>query len=183
MCLQVRTTLADLQFLFCDLFVVTLLAIVMGRGGPSGELHPHRPSASLLALPVLGSLLLHTGMVVLGQLAALFITTSQDWSVERRAATESSAFCDYICDAETRHRASMHNCFCPPGTFHSIQRCSAWPICPTWRTPACFPCQLSSTSSWPWWSPRGTLTRNLSSTTVSHHRCPGILTKLVDRLY
>uniref|UniRef100_A0AAQ4NNH6 ATPase cation transporting 13A2 n=1 Tax=Gasterosteus aculeatus aculeatus TaxID=481459 RepID=A0AAQ4NNH6_GASAC len=81
----VRTTLADLQFLFCDLFVVTLLAIVMGRGGPSGELHPHRPSASLLALPVLGSLLLHTGMVVLGQLAALFITTSQDWSVERRA--------------------------------------------------------------------------------------------------
>ncbi|XP_077941289.1 polyamine-transporting ATPase 13A2 isoform X1 [Gasterosteus aculeatus] len=77
----VRTTLADLQFLFCDLFVVTLLAIVMGRGGPSGELHPHRPSASLLALPVLGSLLLHTGMVVLGQLAALFITTSQDWYV------------------------------------------------------------------------------------------------------
>ncbi|KAM8862971.1 polyamine-transporting ATPase 13A2 [Spinachia spinachia] len=77
----VRTTLADLQFLFCDLFVVTLLAIVMGRGGPSEELHPHRPSASLLTLPVLGSLLLHTGMIVLGQLAALFITTSQDWYV------------------------------------------------------------------------------------------------------
>ncbi|XP_037333855.2 cation-transporting ATPase 13A2 isoform X2 [Pungitius pungitius] len=77
----VRTTLADLQFLFCDLFVVTLLAIVMGRGGPSDELHPDRPSASLLALPVLGSLLLHTGTIVLGQLAALFITTSQDWYV------------------------------------------------------------------------------------------------------
>ncbi|XP_068589337.1 polyamine-transporting ATPase 13A2 isoform X1 [Cebidichthys violaceus] len=77
----VRTTFADLQFLFCDLFVVTLLAIVMGRGGPSEELHPCRPSASLLALPVLGSLLVHTCMIVLGQLAALFITTSQDWYV------------------------------------------------------------------------------------------------------
>ncbi|KAM6930111.1 polyamine-transporting ATPase 13A2 [Lycodopsis pacificus] len=77
----VRTTLADWQFLLCDLFVVTPLAIVMGRGGPSEELHPCRPSASLLALPVLGSLLVHTCMIVLGQLAALFITTSQDWYV------------------------------------------------------------------------------------------------------
>ncbi|XP_031724671.1 polyamine-transporting ATPase 13A2 isoform X2 [Anarrhichthys ocellatus] len=77
----VRTTLADWQFLFCDLFVVTPLAIVMGRGGPGEELHPYRPSASLLALPVLGSLLVHTCMIVLGQLAALFITTSQDWFV------------------------------------------------------------------------------------------------------
>ncbi|KAK9515665.1 hypothetical protein VZT92_026292 [Zoarces viviparus] len=77
----VRTTLTDWQFLFSDLFVVTPLAIVMGRGGPSEELHPCRPSASLLALPVLGSLLVHTCMIVLGQLAALFITTSQDWYV------------------------------------------------------------------------------------------------------
>ncbi|XP_054464832.1 cation-transporting ATPase 13A2 [Anoplopoma fimbria] len=77
----VSTSLADLQFLFCDLFVVTLLAIVMGRGGPSKVLHPFRPSASLLTLPVLGSLLIHTCAIVLGQLAALFITTSQDWYV------------------------------------------------------------------------------------------------------
>ncbi|CAG6021127.1 unnamed protein product [Menidia menidia] len=75
----VRTSIADLQFLLCDLVLVTLLAIVMGRGGPSDELHPCRPPASLLALPVFGSLFIHTFMVVLGQLAAFFITTSQEW--------------------------------------------------------------------------------------------------------
>ncbi|KAF1390798.1 hypothetical protein PFLUV_G00061780 [Perca fluviatilis] len=77
----VRTRLSDVQFLFCDLFLVTTLAIVMGRGGPSDKLDPSRPSASLLSLPVLGSLFIHTCVIVLGQLAALFITTSQDWYV------------------------------------------------------------------------------------------------------
>ncbi|XP_061592623.1 cation-transporting ATPase 13A2 isoform X2 [Cololabis saira] len=77
----VKTTLADLQFLFCDLILVTLLAIVMGRGGPSEDLHPCRPPASLLAVPVFGSLFIHTGMIALGQLGAFFITTSQDWFV------------------------------------------------------------------------------------------------------
>eukprot|EP00064_Thunnus_orientalis_P013623 superscaffoldBa00002249_g13662 len=39
----VKTDLGDLQFLFCDIVLVTLLAIVMGRGGPSTELHHCRP--------------------------------------------------------------------------------------------------------------------------------------------
>ncbi|XP_030590233.1 polyamine-transporting ATPase 13A2 isoform X1 [Archocentrus centrarchus] len=77
----VKTSVADLQFLYCDFFLVTLLAIVMGRGGPSEELHPSRPPASLLALPVLGSLFIHTCMITLGQLSALFITTSEDWYI------------------------------------------------------------------------------------------------------
>ncbi|KAM9855577.1 polyamine-transporting ATPase 13A2 isoform 2-T3 [Aulostomus maculatus] len=78
---SVETTLADLQFLFIDIVLVTLLAIVMGKGGPSDELHPCRPPASLLALPVLSSLFIHTCMIILGQLAALFITMSQDWFI------------------------------------------------------------------------------------------------------
>ncbi|TDH01678.1 hypothetical protein EPR50_G00182750 [Perca flavescens] len=77
----VRTTLSDGQFFFSDLCLVTILAIVMGRGGPSDKLDPSRPSASLLSLPVLGSLFIHTCVIVLGQLAALFVTTSQDWYV------------------------------------------------------------------------------------------------------
>ncbi|XP_047235838.1 polyamine-transporting ATPase 13A2-like isoform X1 [Girardinichthys multiradiatus] len=77
----VKTTFADMQFLFCDLFLVTLLAIVMGRGGPSEELYPCRPPASLLSLPVFGSLFIHTCMIVLGQLGAFFITTSQGWYI------------------------------------------------------------------------------------------------------
>ncbi|KAM7410928.1 hypothetical protein PAMA_021072 [Pampus argenteus] len=77
----VRSQMADLQFLFCDLGLVTLLAVVMGTGGPSKELHRRRPPASLLALPVLGSLFIHTCTVILGQVSALLITTSQDWYV------------------------------------------------------------------------------------------------------
>ncbi|XP_077434192.1 polyamine-transporting ATPase 13A2 [Vanacampus margaritifer] len=77
----VSTNLADLQFLFIDVVLVTLLAIVMGKGGPSEKLSPYRPPANLLALPVLGSLFLHISMMILGQLSALFITTSQDWYI------------------------------------------------------------------------------------------------------
>ncbi|KAM7404348.1 hypothetical protein PAMP_011704 [Pampus punctatissimus] len=77
----VKSEMADLQFLFCDLGLVTLLAVVMGTGGPSKELHRRRPPASLLALPVLGSLFIHTCTVILGQVSALLITMSQDWYV------------------------------------------------------------------------------------------------------
>lgn len=76
-----KTNLGDLQFLFFDLALVTVLAIVMGRGGPSDILHPQRPPASLLALPVLLALLIHTIMLILGQVAALLITKSQEWWV------------------------------------------------------------------------------------------------------
>lgn len=86
------TSLGDLQFLYFDLILVTLLAIVMGKGGPSKELYPSRPSASLLTLPVVGSLFIHTCMIVLGQLAALFITTSQEWSVKKHTAANSFYF-------------------------------------------------------------------------------------------
>ncbi|XP_063735179.1 cation-transporting ATPase 13A2 isoform X2 [Eleginops maclovinus] len=76
-----KTNLSDWQFLFFDMFVVTALAIFMGNGDPSTELQACRPSASLLTLPILGSLFIHTCMIILGQLAALFITTTQDWYV------------------------------------------------------------------------------------------------------
>ncbi|XP_037129788.1 cation-transporting ATPase 13A2 isoform X1 [Syngnathus acus] len=77
----VSTNLADLQFLFIDVALVTLLAIVMGKGGPSEKLSPYRPPANLMALPVLGSLFIHISMIILAQLTALFITTSQDWYI------------------------------------------------------------------------------------------------------
>ncbi|XP_076874519.1 polyamine-transporting ATPase 13A2 [Brachyhypopomus gauderio] len=86
----VKTDLGDLQFLFFDLAVVTVLAIVMGRGGPSDELHPQRPPASLLALPVLSSLLLHTMLLVLSQVAALLITTSQEWYIPLNSTKSDS---------------------------------------------------------------------------------------------
>lgn len=87
----VKTNLGDFQFLFCDMGLVTLLAVVMGRGGPHEELYPKRPPGSLLAVPVLGSLFLHTLLIVLGQLAALFITMSQDWFVPLNSTVPGAA--------------------------------------------------------------------------------------------
>uniref|UniRef100_A0A3B3ZS56 Cation-transporting P-type ATPase N-terminal domain-containing protein n=1 Tax=Periophthalmus magnuspinnatus TaxID=409849 RepID=A0A3B3ZS56_9GOBI len=74
-----RTNLADLQFLFFDLVLVTVLAIVMGKGGPSNALHTSRPPASLWSLPVLGSLLIHTLLIILGQTGVILFTRAQDY--------------------------------------------------------------------------------------------------------
>lgn len=86
-----KTNLGDLQFLFFDLVLVTVLAIVMGRGGPSDELHPQRPAASLLSLPVLASLLVHTVLLILAQVSALLITVSQDWYVPLNSTRTGAA--------------------------------------------------------------------------------------------
>ncbi|XP_075882628.1 polyamine-transporting ATPase 13A2 isoform X2 [Nelusetta ayraudi] len=76
-----HTNMSDLEFLFLDICLMSVLAIVMGRGGPSMQLHSSRPPASLLALPFLGSLFLHTCMVIAFQVAAVFVTTAQEWYV------------------------------------------------------------------------------------------------------
>ncbi|XP_076022401.1 polyamine-transporting ATPase 13A2 isoform X2 [Genypterus blacodes] len=76
-----KTNLGDLQFLFFDLPLVTFLALVMSLGGPSDELHPCRPPASLLTLPVLSSLLIQICLIILGQAAPVLIVTSMDWFI------------------------------------------------------------------------------------------------------
>ncbi|XP_051981037.1 cation-transporting ATPase 13A2 isoform X1 [Xyrauchen texanus] len=86
-----KTNLGDMQFLFFDLILVTVLAIVMGRGGPSDGLHPQRPAASLLSLPVLASLLVHTVLLILAQVSVLLITASQDWYVPLNSTKTGAA--------------------------------------------------------------------------------------------
>lgn len=86
-----KTNLGDLQFLFFDLVLVTALAILMGRGGPSNDLHPQRPAASLLSLPVLASLLMHTVLLILAQVSGLLITMSQDWYVPLNSTRTGAA--------------------------------------------------------------------------------------------
>uniref|UniRef100_A0A8B9LPA2 ATPase cation transporting 13A2 n=1 Tax=Astyanax mexicanus TaxID=7994 RepID=A0A8B9LPA2_ASTMX len=87
----VKTNLGDLQFLFFDLALVTLLAIVMGRGGPSDDLTPQRPPASLLTLPLTCTLLLHTLFLILTQVCVLFITMSQEWYIPLNSTQAGAA--------------------------------------------------------------------------------------------
>ncbi|KAL4658526.1 putative cation-transporting ATPase 13A2 isoform X1 [Arapaima gigas] len=82
-----KTNLGDWQFLFADLVLVTSLALVMGRGCPSPDLHPQRPPAKLLSMPVVLSLVVHTCLILLGQMSALLITWHQDWYIPVNTTT------------------------------------------------------------------------------------------------
>ncbi|XP_075914588.1 polyamine-transporting ATPase 13A2-like [Petromyzon marinus] len=75
----VGSTLGDSQFLFVDLFVVTTLAVLIGRVGPHATLGSRRPHGSLLACAVLGSLLGQALLQAAVQLAALLLLRQQAW--------------------------------------------------------------------------------------------------------
>lgn len=51
----------------------------MGRTGPARELGVRRPQGALISIPVLGSLLLQTTLLITVQVLSYFITISQSW--------------------------------------------------------------------------------------------------------
>ncbi|KAM5127417.1 polyamine-transporting ATPase 13A2-like, partial [Mantella aurantiaca] len=77
----VDTNLGDFQFLLFDLVITTTIAILMGRTGPASELGSMRPLGTLISIPVLGSLICQTLLILLIQLLTFFLTTSQPWFV------------------------------------------------------------------------------------------------------
>ncbi|XP_069598015.1 polyamine-transporting ATPase 13A2 isoform X3 [Ranitomeya imitator] len=77
----VDTNLGDLQFLLFDLVITTTVAVLMGRTGPASVLGVRRPLGTLISIPVLGSLIAQTSMILLGQLLAFFLIQSQTWFV------------------------------------------------------------------------------------------------------
>eukprot|EP00076_Gallus_gallus_P028647 XP_015152391.1 cation-transporting ATPase 13A2 isoform X2 [Gallus gallus] len=77
----INTNLSDFQFLFFDLIITTTVAVLMGRTGPARELGVRRPQGALISVPVLGSLLLQTALLITVQVLSYFITVSQSWYV------------------------------------------------------------------------------------------------------
>ncbi|KAI8057924.1 hypothetical protein BDF22DRAFT_724886 [Syncephalis plumigaleata] len=71
--------LADLQYLFIDLFIIMPVAISMGRTGAYPRLSTRRPTASLVSHKVLASI---GGQIVVQsvfQLVVYYLTMSQPW--------------------------------------------------------------------------------------------------------
>ncbi|KAI4823481.1 hypothetical protein KUCAC02_012064 [Chaenocephalus aceratus] len=66
---------------FCSVLILYTVSSTRAPHTPTFKTGACRPSASLLSLPILGSLFIHTCMIILGQLAAFFITTKEDWYV------------------------------------------------------------------------------------------------------
>ncbi|XP_044277119.1 polyamine-transporting ATPase 13A2 isoform X3 [Varanus komodoensis] len=77
----INTNLSDSQFLFFDLAITSTVAALMGRTAPATGLGPARPRGTLISVPVLGSLLLQTGLLIAVQVGSYLIATSQQWFV------------------------------------------------------------------------------------------------------
>lgn len=73
------SSLGDFQFLYIDLFIIIPIAITMGRTLPYPEIHPKRPTASLVSKKVLTSIIgqvLITGGI---QFGVFFWVRSRGW--------------------------------------------------------------------------------------------------------
>lgn len=82
------TNLSDPQFLYIDLFIVTVLAVFMGYTGPSLELVVQKPLGNLLGAINLLSVLSQIFLVTLFQVIAYFYLLKQPW-FEPNKPTES----------------------------------------------------------------------------------------------
>ncbi|KZT54211.1 Ca-transporting ATPase [Calocera cornea HHB12733] len=73
------STLGDFQFLYIDLFIIIPIAVAMGRTLPYPDIHPKRPTASLVSKKVLASII---GQIILTssfQFWAFFWVRNQPW--------------------------------------------------------------------------------------------------------
>ena len=76
----IGSNLTDLQFLYIDLFLITVFAFFFGNAEPyPGPLVKKAPSASLVSAPPIVSILCHMATVVGVQALAFFYVQQQPW--------------------------------------------------------------------------------------------------------
>ncbi|KAG9509462.1 putative cation-transporting ATPase 13A3 [Fragariocoptes setiger] len=73
------TNLTDMQFLYVDLFIITLFVALFGRTKPYPLLAKAPPSSSLLSLAQLSSVTIQITLVVFFQLLAVLLLWQQPW--------------------------------------------------------------------------------------------------------
>lgn len=78
----IDSNLADLQFLYIDLFLISVFAFTFGHTEPSqGDLVRQPPSANLVSLPPIVSILAHMGTILGMQVLAFNYVQQQPWFV------------------------------------------------------------------------------------------------------
>lgn len=79
---SIDNNLTDMQFLYIDLFLITVFAVFFGRTESyKGNLHPTSPPAALMSLTPILSLLLHMILVIGFQTFCFFYVQEQPWFV------------------------------------------------------------------------------------------------------
>lgn len=85
---SIDSNLTDLQFLWIDLFLITIFAIFFGRTKSyKGQLAPYSPPASLLSLAPIMSIVLHIMLVIGFQTFCFFYVQEQPWFVPFNSST------------------------------------------------------------------------------------------------
>ena len=83
-----RTNLADWQFLYIDMFELTMLSITFGRTAAYKRLVRDPPPSSLLAFVPIFSLLMHLVTVITAQVVAFLLVQQQPWFEPRSVTIE-----------------------------------------------------------------------------------------------
>ncbi|XP_077564177.1 polyamine-transporting ATPase 13A3-like [Haemaphysalis longicornis] len=73
------SNLTDLEFLYIDLFLITVFATLFGRTEPSSALDKRPPPSSLMELTPLTSILGQITLVIVTQLCGILALWRQDW--------------------------------------------------------------------------------------------------------
>eukprot|EP00095_Tigriopus_kingsejongensis_P012017 maker-scaffold982_size73714-snap-gene-0.8 protein:Tk12017 transcript:maker-scaffold982_size73714-snap-gene-0.8-mRNA-1 annotation:"cation-transporting atpase 13a3" len=79
---SINSNLTDIQFLYIDLFLITVFAFFFGLTEAfEGDLAPHPPMKSLISFTPILSLLLQMSIIIAFQCLAFFYVQTQDWFV------------------------------------------------------------------------------------------------------
>ncbi|KAF2362000.1 P-type ATPase subfamily V [Trinorchestia longiramus] len=86
---SIDSNLTDFQYLYIDLFLITVFAIFFGRTHSyKGNLHPTSPPASLMSVTPILSLLLHMALVIAFQTICFFYVQEQSWYIPFNATAD-----------------------------------------------------------------------------------------------
>ncbi|EEC19003.1 cation-transporting ATPase fly, putative, partial [Ixodes scapularis] len=87
------SNLTDLEFLYIDLFLITLFAALFGRTEPHPVLHKRPPPSSLMGITPLASILSQIVLVIVTQVFALVTLWGQKWCVPIFPTSEEELQC------------------------------------------------------------------------------------------
>jgi len=89
------TNLSDAEFLYIDLFLISLFALFFGYTEPHPTLVPNPPPFSLISFRPLLSIVLQTTAIFCTQLASFFLVQAQPWFVAKEASDDTQDVWSY----------------------------------------------------------------------------------------
>lgn len=90
---SIESNLTDMEFLYIDLFIITILAATFGKTEPYPALDPNPPPSSLISVTPLTSIALQMILMILAQVFTFFFVQQQPWYSPHVAKTSDDVMC------------------------------------------------------------------------------------------